>query len=1042
MARPVTFQTLIEDTRRWANIRTSTPDDAHQTDSDVARILELKLAELHEMLTSSTASAFVETEADVGIVNGAGDLPEDFFRLNAAWVVWSSSDHEPLTNLSNQQYAASYAGSSWTAGASKAFRIVGSQLRVFPAATSATVRIAYVPAFATADEYDGVNGWEKYVTVGAAIEILAIENRTNAALEREYERQSERILSMIEERQAQDPPRIRDASCPEPSRSCGGGGTGGGGTTVPISVAASAVTYSPTAAALQSTNVQGALDELGGYATMALLRAVAPVNGKQARTRTFATDGDGGGGLWRGVVTAPLTPGTYTHNGGTVLVPFGGDGSAAWLREYTGAVYPEWWGVGGGDDSAAFAAARAVASGGGTVRLSDRTYIVASDIDPGEGITWKGSGRGRTVVNVVGNPSGDRVFISTGVDRTSVAIEDMDLVGEWLADQQQTGANGLITLTQYTDVRISNVGLHYGRTFGININNCRKVLVDSVTGRYCTRDMIGVWNTPDVQITNCDILGSDDDGISVNIDGTVQLPVRSRVIITGNILRDTSPIKVMAPKNVLIADNIIERAKGVGIHLNTQRGDGFYKSNASNVHVVNNVITDVMSRGWFVDGTDGSVDNRCYIRINGADIDAGSLAVPPGEIDPATGEMESPFDYVYATSGASNADPVRRSDGIRVSGNTCKRTLPAVTNYSDWGYGEAFASDGFVDFEVTETTLTGMAIEARLFAVSRLRIEDNDLLTGARGISFRFDNEADGLLRESSIKNNRISFCSEGGIIWPGTTLTHQDVEIEGNTVDCDPAHTHSNRGSNGTWLADANPTAFDVPRLGGAIFRNNKVRNCGRAVVNTGATANQEFFGNEVFCDAAQSGFSTSNAGVGNVPTIGSGEHWWIQYVECDPTDAAFGEWLGTNIRNSSGMPTAGKWLAGMFVRSRTTLPRELGWRRITTGSNHVLGTDWYALSTAHNGANPDRGDNSVTLNPVASDRIQRWNTPLTTNRTVTLTTTNAEDGLTWRVVRGTAATGGSTLDVGGLKTLAVGEWCDVTFDGSAYILTAFGAL
>jgi hypothetical protein len=682
------------------------------------------------------------------------------------------------------------------------------------------------------------------------------------------------------------------------------------------------------------------------------------------------------------------------------------------------------------------------ALGGGTIAFGAKEYVVSADIDPGQYITWQGAGRGRTVIKVTGNPSGDRIFISTNVNRSHVTFRDMDLVGGWLEDQQQTGANGLITLTQYTDVQIQNIGLLYGRTFGININNCQKVLVDGVYGRYCTRDMIGVWNTPDVQITNCDILGSDDDGISVNIDGTVQLPVRSRVVIANNILRDTAPIKVMAPKNVLIAGNVIERAKGVGIHVNTQRSDGFYKSNASNVHVVNNIVTDVMSRPWFVDGTDGSVDNRCYIRINGADIAAGTLDVPPGEIDPATGEMESPFGYSYSTSGAGNADPVRRSDGVFVSGNTCKRTLPAVTNYSDWGYGEAFASDGFVDFEVTETTLTAMAIEARLFAVSRLRIEGNTLLTGARGVVFKFDNEADWLLRDSSVKNNRVSFCSEGGVIWPGTTLTHQDVEIEGNTIDCDPAQSHANRGSSGTWLADANPTALDVPYLGGAVFRNNKIRNCGRTVVNTGATSNQEFFGNEVFCDAAQSGFSTSNAGVGNVPAIGPGEQWWIQYVNCDPTNAAFGQWLGTNIRNSSGMPSSGKWLSGMFVRARTTLPRELGWRRITTGTGHTLGTDWYVVYAAHLGCNPDRGDSSVTLNPVASDRVQRWNTPLTTNRTVTLTTTNAEDGLTWRVVRGTAATGGSTLDVGGLKTLAVGEWCDVTFDGSAYILSAYGTL
>ncbi len=231
MARPVTFQTLIEDTRRWANIRTSTPDDAHQTDSDVARILELKLAELHEMLTSSTASAFVETVATVTTTGtspeAVGPLPDDFCRLNAAWVEWSATDHESLVNLANQQDGSLYRGVNWTQGAPKAFRVVGDSLYLYPLAPVGTaVKISYVPAFALADEYDMVNGWEKYVTMGAAIEFLAIENRSNAALEREYARLEERVLSMIEERQAQDAPKVRDVTG-SVGRSWWGSGTGG-----------------------------------------------------------------------------------------------------------------------------------------------------------------------------------------------------------------------------------------------------------------------------------------------------------------------------------------------------------------------------------------------------------------------------------------------------------------------------------------------------------------------------------------------------------------------------------------------------------------------------------------------------------------------------------------------------------------------------------------------------------------------------------------------------------------------------------------------
>jgi hypothetical protein len=808
----------------------------------------------------------------------------------------------------------------------------------------------------------------------------------------------------------------------------------------------SAAKASLTSSIAGQTNAQDALSALDGRATMATLRAISPVNGVVAKTKAYATLGDAGGGTWRGVTGAD--PGTYTHNGGTVIVPSGGNGSAAWLREYDGPVKPEWWGARGDGSTVDTTAIQAAGDWAGTtgesVQFAGRTYVVDADIDPGENITWAGQ-PGRTVIKVIGNASGDRVFISVGTPRGSITFRDLKLVGEWLTDQQQTGNNGLITLTLYEDVWLDGVSVEYGRTFGININTCGKVRVSRFDGRYCTRDLLGIWNTPEVLIDGVRCTGCDDDGISVNLDGTVTLPVRNQVIIANAHLSDTQGIKIMGPKNVLLDNVTLARSKGLAVSINAQRSDGFHQSNASNVRLNNVVITDVMSRNWFVDGTTGSIDTRCYIRINGADIAAGDLDVPPGEMDPATGQIESPFDYFYSTSGADGSEPVRRSEGVVLTGVTCKRTLPPVTNYSDWGYGEAFTSDGFVDFDVEDDVLRGMAIEARLYGLSRLVVTGCELDAGARGMVFRLETgEVDNLLRDSLFVRNQVFRCTEGGFIWPGTTITHQGIIVEDNEWDLDPDHTAALRGANGTWSSAGNPTVFNVPYLGGARFRRNSVKNANTVVTNTGASSFQEFEDNKVYCDAAVSGFSTSNVGIGNVPPIGSGEQWWIQYTNCDPESSSYGYSLGTNIRNSSGMPTSGKWMAGMFVRARTTHPRELGWRRVTTGSGHTAITDWATVYAAHGGIAADRGDSSVTLNPLASDRVQRWNTPLTTNRTVTLSSSSAEDGLTWRVVRTSAASGGSTLDVGGLATLAAGEWCDVSYDvgTTAYVLTAKGTL
>ena len=88
------------------------------------------------------------------------------------------------------------------------------------------------------------------------------------------------------------------------------------------------------------------------------------------------------------------------------------------------------------------------------------------------------------------------------------------------------------------------------------------------------------------------------------------------------------------------------------------------------------------------------------------------------------------------------------------------------------------------------------------------------------------------------------------------------------------------------------------------------------------------------------------------------------------------------------------------------------------------------------------DRGDASVTIVPGVDASTQVFNTPLSTNRTITLSTTNAFTGATFKVVRQAAATGASTLSVGGLKTLAVGQWAIIEYGNGAWFLSSFGSL
>jgi len=68
-------------------------------------------------------------------------------------------------------------------------------------------------------------------------------------------------------------------------------------------------------------------------------------------------------------------------------------------------------------------------------------------------------------------------------------------------------------------------------------------------------------------------------------------------------------------------------------------------------------------------------------------------------------------------------------------------------------------------------------------------------------------------------------------------------------------------------------------------------------------------------------------------------------------------------------------------------------------------------------------------------------WNTALTADRNVSLSTVGAVDGAKFKITR---AGGAFNLNVGTgpLKALPANSWCEVTFVGTAWVLTKYGLL
>lgn len=83
---------------------------------------------------------------------------------------------------------------------------------------------------------------------------------------------------------------------------------------------------------------------------------------------------------------------------------------------------------------------------------------------------------------------------------------------------------------------------------------------------------------------------------------------------------------------------------------------------------------------------------------------------------------------------------------------------------------------------------------------------------------------------------------------------------------------------------------------------------------------------------------------------------------------------------------------------------------------------------------------DAAETVTPTSSVYQLFHTGTLTADRLLTLETAGMISGFTLRITR--TGSGAFSLSVGGLKNLITNSWCDVVFNGSAWVLTAYGTL
>lgn len=148
--------------------------------------------------------------------------------------------------------------------------------------------------------------------------------------------------------------------------------------------------------------------------------------------------------------------------------------------------------------------------------------------------------------------------------------------------------------------------------------------------------------------------------------------------------------------------------------------------------------------------------------------------------------------------------------------------------------------------------------------------------------------------------------------------------------------------------------------------------------------------------------------------------------YLLFQPTDYGAGKpRLGIDKQT-----TADLWNIGLYDTVNNNGTLNFGVQNLTHNANPIATTGYRTIST----------DADATI--AVTDRQVRHTGTLTAARSLTLSTSGAVTGAVQRITRTGSGAFNLNVGTGPLKALTTNTWCTVTFDGSAWYLSSYGAL
>lgn len=174
--------------------------------------------ELYDLVLKYYGEDYYYSSAAAVTVAGTATvaLPSDFYKLLGVDAVLPGyTDPVPLDRFNWNERHNEGANSGWSwANATPRYRLRAGNLYFIPtpqAVHSLTVHyVPAMPAISDAAPFDGINGWDEYIVLSAAIKMLAKEESDTSALQVELERCRRRIEEMAPARDVDKPLRVTD----------------------------------------------------------------------------------------------------------------------------------------------------------------------------------------------------------------------------------------------------------------------------------------------------------------------------------------------------------------------------------------------------------------------------------------------------------------------------------------------------------------------------------------------------------------------------------------------------------------------------------------------------------------------------------------------------------------------------------------------------------------------------------------------------------------------------------------------------------------